>query len=205
VQAAPSATVPFITYQACLPDGTVEIRANWSSASAGPQWADLSLLRNGFFPGTFVSQGQLTPAQSDLVWDGLIADRVHFLRINTLTADGWGPSASVAFVTRSDCAGLTPLANGAVNVVDQACSPNGTLQVGFSWAPPPGGFGQWIDLSLVDNGFAPGTFIGEPAGTGNSFLWSGLLSAQFHYVRVNTLTPTGWQSTPTMAFLTEAC
>jgi hypothetical protein len=54
----------------------------------------------------------------------------------------------------------------------------------------------WLDLSLFDNNFARGTFLGagpfEPRGTGaTEFLWHGLEHARRHYYRLNALTTDG--------------
>jgi hypothetical protein len=93
-------------------------------------------------------------------------------------------------------------------VLQQQCSPSrpGKVLVVFSWQPVGGG-SQWLDLSLFDNGFAPGTYVGVgPLPSGSStFAWDGLLGGMTHYVRVNTLTATGWVPSRTLAFTTGLC
>ncbi len=44
-------------------------------------------------------------------------------------------------------------------VVEQACGTDGRVDVTFFWTSSHTGI-QWLDLSLYDNDFAPGTFLG---------------------------------------------
>jgi peptidoglycan/xylan/chitin deacetylase (PgdA/CDA1 family) len=76
----------------------------------------------------------------------------------------------------------------------------------FRWTSDGGGQ-QWIDLSLFDNGFAPGTFIGVGplAPDASRFQWVGLLPRRTHYARVNVLTSNGWRPSATITFATPAC
>jgi len=46
-----------------------------------------------------------------------------------------------------------------VNVANQTCLSDGTVQINLSWQSYNLGY-QWIDLSLTNNGFAQGTFVG---------------------------------------------
>jgi len=82
----------------------------------------------------------------------------------------------------------------------------GAVQVVFLWGPSHQGQ-QWLDLSVFNNGFAPGTVVGvgplSPDAWG--FVWDGLLPGVTHYVRVNTLTPWGWYPSATAAFTTGYC
>jgi len=76
----------------------------------------------------------------------------------------------------------------------------------FLWAPSRGG-SQWLDLSIFNNGFAPGTFVstgtlGPPV---YGFIWSGMLEGTTHFARVNTLTSAGWKTSETLAFYTPVC
>jgi len=76
----------------------------------------------------------------------------------------------------------------------------------FLWTPSRSG-AQWLDLSVFNNGFAPGTFVSAGAfdATRWGFVWSGLHAGETHFARVNTLTPAGWMTSPTLAFYTPAC
>src|SRR5262249_42634387 len=123
-EAAFSAYDVNVISQQCLPNGSVEVSLNWSPSSLGLQSPDLSMIDNGFFPGPFVSFGQVAPQQSTLTWTGLMPGRLHFLRVNTLTPFGWMPSDRIAFVTRADCTAALPSINlGALNLISQQCLP----------------------------------------------------------------------------------
>jgi hypothetical protein len=196
---------PAVLQQQCstTQPGTVLVTFSWQPSGAGSQWLDLSLLDNGFAPGTIVGVGPLPADASTFAWDGLVGGMTHYVRINTLTPAGWVPSQTLAFTT-GVCGG--PAALGEVT---QACGgQQGTVDETFRWnTSAPLGSVQWLDLSLVDNGFAPGTFVSagplDPAAT--SFAWTELRSGLTHYWRVNTLTPTGWQPSSTGSFVTGSC
>src|SRR5581483_7493837 len=104
----------------CLPDNTVRAHFLWTSSGQGEQWVDLSLFDNGFAPGTFLGAGPLPPGQTVFAWDGLIPNATHYLRVNTLTADGWFPSQTLIFSTPGDCpfAVQPPQAPATVNCPD---------------------------------------------------------------------------------------
>jgi hypothetical protein len=89
--------------QECLSNGQVRLRLGWAASNLGPQWVDLSLFNNGWFPGTFLGAGPLPGFQNALLWDGLLPGAWHYVRINTATAFGWQPSPTFAFFTRTDC------------------------------------------------------------------------------------------------------
>jgi Tol biopolymer transport system component len=71
----------------------------------------------------------------------------------------------------------------------------GAATMRFSWRPADGATTQFIDVSLADNGFAPGTFIsaGPFDGTTTSYTWPAVRPNVRHHYRVNALTPEGWQ------------
>jgi hypothetical protein len=78
----------------------------------------------------------------------------------------------------------------------------------FNWTPSvPQGSVQWLDLSLLSNGSAPGTFVsaGPLPPSVTSFKWPGLLPGFIHYWRVNSLTPCGWYPSPTASFRSDYC
>src|SRR5207244_9655845 len=73
-----------------------------------------------------------------------------------------------------------------INVVGQSCTGDGYVRINLAWGAPMEG-AQWVDLSLSNNGFFPGTFLGIGPfgaydGTGT---WSGLLPGLVHYLRIN--------------------
>ena len=65
---------------------------------------------------------------------------------------------------------------------------------------------QFVDLSLQNNGWEDGTYVGSQAmaPSTTSLLWDGLLPGEWHYLRVNTQLPDGsWQASTTIAFITR--
>ena len=76
----------------------------------------------------------------------------------------------------------------------------------FLWGPSRAG-AQWLDLSIYNNDFAPGTFVsvGPMAPAQWGFIWSGLLQGTTHFARVNTLTLAGWKTSETVSFFTPIC
>ncbi len=86
-----------------------------------------------------------------------------------------------------------------------APNPHG-VRVTFLWGPSRAG-PQWLDLSVFNNGFAPGTFVTAGAFNPNTwgFVWDGVLQGTTHYARVNTLMPAGWMPSGTLAFFTPVC
>jgi beta-lactamase class A len=101
-----------------------------------------------------------------------------------------------------------PLVASQITVSAQQCdaSSPGSVSATISWVPSRRGE-QWLDISLFNNRFAPGTFIGTgplPPGT-NTFVWSGLRPGLTHFLRINTRSPFGWEPSQTVAFATQAC
>jgi hypothetical protein len=104
-----------------------------------------------------------------------------------------------------------PRAEAATSALfySQVCQTDGRVQVHFFWTGnDPGALQQWLDLSLFNNGWLTGTFLGAgplaPATT--DLVWSGLIPDAIHYVRVNQLEPGGfWDPSPTFFFQTLAC
>ena len=92
--------------------------------------------------------------------------------------------------------------------LSQACE-SGKVTVSFNWSGnDPTAAEQWLDLSTVDNGWQPGTFLGNgplhPATT--SLTWPGLLPATRHFVRINQSYGAGlWDASATFYFDTQSC
>jgi hypothetical protein len=72
----------------------------------------------------------------------------------------------------------------------QNCMPSGRVSVTFRWAPSTwfAAGHQWVDLSIFNNGFIWGTFIGSGpfVAWNGEWRWDGLLPNTDHYWRVNT-------------------
>jgi len=91
-----------------------------------------------------------------------------------------------------------------VSVVSQQCLPDGSVLININWQTYNLGY-QWTDLSLYNNGWIWGTFVGiGPAlPSATSQPWGGLLPGYWHYLRINTLTPFGWWPSSTISFFTR--
>ena len=95
-----------------------------------------------------------------------------------------------------------------ITVLAQECDASSASNVKATIAWVPSGRGeQWLDLSLYNNGFAPGTFagVGPLAPDTGTVVWSGLRPGFTHFLRVNTHSPSGWEPSQTIAFATQAC
>ena len=100
-----------------------------------------------------------------------------------------------------------PLFPGAEQVsISTQCLSDGTVRVTASWVTFNQG-PQWVDLSLFNNGWIFGTFLGAGPlpSTQSSLTWDGLLPGVRHFLRVNTLTFFGWFPSPTVSFITPIC
>ena len=101
-----------------------------------------------------------------------------------------------------------PLLASQIAVSAQACdaASAGNISVTLSWVPSRRGE-QWLDISLFNNGFAPGTFIGVgPLAPGtDSFVWGGLRPGLTHFLRINTRSPFGWEPSRSISFATGTC
>jgi hypothetical protein len=91
-------------------------------------------------------------------------------------------------------------------IQDQLCAPDRTVTVFFQWTPAWGDE-QWLDLSLFNNGFAPGTHVGYGPFTGSAsgVIWYGLLPNRVHYARVNTRDINEWEPSATAVLSTREC
>ena len=81
--------------------------------------------------------------------------------------------------------------------------PGAGAEVTFHWQAAPGASMQFLDISLVDNGFQPGSYaaIGPLSGGDQSFKVPGAIKGQLHYWRVTALTPDGWIASETGIFM----
>jgi hypothetical protein len=83
----------------------------------------------------------------------------------------------------------------------------GKANVTFSWAgTAPDGLQIWIDLTVFDNRWQPGTFIGAGPieGSATTYTWNGLTADTAHYMRVNQQLANGtWDPSNTYRFMTR--
>jgi hypothetical protein len=182
----------------CVGGGRANVTFPWTpTAGATEQWLDLSLFDNGFASGTYLA-ARMDGTQSSLTWNGLLTGLPHYWRVTSLTAEGWLFSQTGAFV---------PCGDPEVRGINYACTGGGQASVTFFWAAStPPGYSQWVDLSVFNNGFAGGTFIG--AGpfhvSAQQVTWSGILANVTHYWRVNNFSSDGWHDSSTGVFF-AAC
>ena len=200
---AANASTPIAYQQSCSTQSDrVNVVFLWVPSDQGSQWLDLSLADNGFAPRTFVGVGPLSPVQDAFSWEGLLPGATHFVRVNTITPQGWVSGPAYAFTTRSCHA---PASRPVL--FEQHCGTTpGTVSVTLRWTPADEGQ-EWVDLSVFNNGFAPGTYIGDgPLADGtDALVWSGLLERTSHTVRVNSVTAVGWHPGPPLQFTTMSC
>lgn len=203
------AVLPTIAGQQCSTSrpGTVAVTFTWPRPAAGARqvWLDLSLVDNGFVRGTFLGVGPFQAGAGSFTWDGIRPGLLHYFRLNVLYDDGWRPSPTGRFVS-----GLCLSPAAALQGVGQACTGSnpGKVSVAFRWSPAlPSGGAQWVDLSIFNNSFAPGTFLGMgPLPLSQSMVvWDGLQPGTTHYWRVNTLASNGWHPSASGVFTTPAC
>ena len=104
-------------------------------------------------------------------------------------------------------------------VVSSGCDPDNPTkaQITFGWYGSALWYEAWLDLSLENNGFIPGTFAGAgpipPEPTHDPSLepwvalytWSGIEPGLTHYWRVNLRYYDGWYASPTYTFDSPVC
>jgi hypothetical protein len=186
--------------------GTTEVTFAWPAApGAQTVWLDLSLYSTGFDAGAFAGAGPFASNVTSFTWTGITADTRYYYRVNALYADGWHALKTGSFVSGQCGSHTVPFQS-----ITQACSATapGNVDISFAWSPAllPGA-SQWLDLSIYDNGFAPGTFLSKgPLPNGQSGLtWEGMPPGLVYYWRVNTLAADGWHGSPGWSFGSVNC
>lgn len=158
------------------------------------QWLDVSAIDGSFAPGTFGAAGPLSPDTAQVTWQGLQPGVTYFWRVNAATPIGWVTSATGVFV---------PCSHPNLRTVAWTCAGGGIANVVFRWAPAsPWGATQWLDLSIFNNNFAPGTFLaaGPLSPFGHELVWPGILANVDHFWRINAPIFFGWNPSPTGHF-----
>lgn len=176
-------------------------------------WIDLTLFDNNFARGTFLGFGPFGVVDDAGTFglEGLIPVSLHHYRLNALVDGRWHELGRAEFET--------PTCNAMRGF---ECEGSGTVSVLFELPAfdftPGRPVEVWLDLSLFNNGFARGTFIGSgpfpppesasapsPPPIATRFRWEGIVSARLHFVRLNVLTDEGeWHEVVT-SFLTPDC
>lgn len=201
-----------LTQQLCDPNhlGQVEAVFGWTPAG-GSQWMDVSIFDNGFAPGTFIGIGPINPLYNNNRIHAMRPNTTHFVRVNSLTEDGWVLTETLAFATMNCAPPATPptaLTYTLYGPIRYGCSEYDMGTDTYSWEPlgahtaaGPQGL-QWLDVSLVNNGFVPGTFVSVgpiPANRGYAVAPSLGYRSTPAYWRVNTLTSRGWVPSQTLS------
>ena len=142
-------------------------------------------------------------------WRGLQHEATHFYRLNAHAGERWVELGHGTFRT-----------NNCLVLLHLFCATDGSVNATFE--PLRAGILEhgglpvesWIDLSLSDNGFADGTYLGSgpfgpdpPAGSSNNiFVWSRLVAGRTHFYRQNArYTAAGWVSQYEGTFVTPNC
>jgi hypothetical protein len=79
------------------------------------------------------------------------------------------------------------------------CSGNNAT-VAFQWTPLTGATAQYLDLSIQDGTFAPGTFAASQV-TAGGVSWPGLEPGAIYWWRVNSNSNAGWQTSDVKTFV----
>jgi hypothetical protein len=89
-------------------------------------------------------------------------------------------------------------------VVSRQCMPNNLVAVTISWTASGQGV-QFVDVARVNNGFIFGTFagVGPLAASQNTLTLQGIEAGSPFFLRINTLTPSGFIASPTVEFFTD--
>jgi LPXTG-site transpeptidase (sortase) family protein len=72
--------------------------------------------------------------------------------------------------------------------------------VAFQWKQLTGATAQYLDLSVQDGNFAPGTFAAAQV-SGSGVSWPGLEPGAIYWWRINSNTSAGWQSSDVKTFV----
>jgi hypothetical protein len=171
----------------------------WTPGPAGAdsQFVDLSTFNNNFAPFSFISWGPLSPAANSIQWLGLTPGQQHFWRVSAgVPGLGWVFSRTGTF---APCGPTPPSSPSFVNT---ACLGTGRASVAWALSNLPfNASGTFIDITLQNNGFLPGTFVGSNATGLPSYTWGGIQPNAMHFWRVNNLTPGGWLTSASGTFM----
>ena len=163
------------------------------------QFVDLTLANNGFAPGTFIGFGPLAGTTTTIQWNGLVAGQSTTGASAPASPASAGPSRRpVAF---------TP------------CGPDGSGRrhelrlhrqrpASVTWGiptPPLGTIATYIDISLQDNGFLPGTFVGQNATGQQNFTWQRHPGQRPAHLAHQQPDPQGWLTAVTGTFFAASC
>ncbi len=105
--AGPGASDLSTANQACTgPYGifAIDVQVPGAPSGLGQQWLLWSNLTGSFVPGTYASNGPLTPSLGSMQLSSLIPGQTYFVGIDTQLADGSVVSSpTLSFMARGDC------------------------------------------------------------------------------------------------------
>jgi hypothetical protein len=83
----------------CTGLGRASITFRWAPATPAGlfTFVDLTLFNNNFAPDTFINGGPFPSTNGALVWPGILANMVHYVRVNTFNGAFWTPSQTGNF------------------------------------------------------------------------------------------------------------
>ncbi len=110
--AGASADSLIVMGQDCNANGSVKVTYGWSAAAQGGQWLDLSLVPDNFTTPSVISVGPMASGLSTTVTDNLPAKTPYYARVNTNNGNGWAPSSTLSFTTRT-CDGAPSISSGS--------------------------------------------------------------------------------------------
>jgi hypothetical protein len=195
-------TAPILNFPTsqCLGSFPFASSANVTFTWTGPTnvsaiFLDLSIFDNTFADGTYITM-VLAPGTTTFTWNGIQPGVAHFWRVTGQGLNGdWVMSAFGRF---------TPCGTQRLLSINYSCTGAGRARVEFRWAPSSSAADfQFLDISLFNNGFAPGTFLGAGPIIPNAqgLFWDGILANAAHYFRVNAFTIFGWGPSQTGSFV----
>jgi hypothetical protein len=196
------ATVPLLNFPTsqCVGSFPFPSSANVTFSWTGPQnvsevHLDLTQFDNNFQTGTFAT-AVLSPGTTSFTWLGLTPGQAYQFRVVGVGLDGNNVS--------SDIVRFTPCGTQRLLILAYVCTGGGRATVTFRWAPTSSpALLQYLDLTLFNNNFAPGTFLGAGAmpPSQQDLIWPGILANVQHFFRVNELTVFGWGPSQTGTFI----
>jgi uncharacterized protein YkwD len=114
-----------------------------------------------------------------------------------------GLLALLLFTARTLTSGPTASAATSAALISTGVSCYGDgAEVTFGWLPGSETGAQWVDISLFNNDFAEGSYIGAGPLQPNqgAFVWPGIRPGLRHFWRVTSVTSSGWAVSATGSF-----
>lgn len=204
---SPNAT-PAITNTACATVG-------WALTGVGVDGANIASF--SVYESTNSSDlGPGDPIASSLYVQGLSPGarsynfgfnqpNTYYMRIRAVSPQGVGSWSSVG---QFSCgAAITPATGLSASPFCPSSGSGNIVAVNYSWSPASGGStAQWLDYSVWNNGFAPGTYSNYSVNGATSFSApANYAQGVTYYWRVNNQISGNWYPSVTASFTTPSC